>query len=496
VDIIRLVKKPAKRGEGEASDLTTAVRGEAYAEAIPIAVARWGKTRAPSLAALVDRLAARAPGAAPEIVTYDFAASKLSDAEDVVAVSARLKPDPRVAAKLTAMLLAPPFTSLGSRGLWTPLLEALGDRHADPRTIDALAPVAGEYTRVFGATKMGEQMQRGVRKLLDELRKRFVDVTHDDEATALLKTMPADPPKPAGKPTNGDDLLAAIYANPDDDQSRLVYADWLLERGDPRGEFIALQVRRHRGEAVSEEDEKREAQLVKKHMKDWLGPIYGVTRKDNNVFARGFLEECVFQPRNPASALAADQPGWATVRDLEVSNGGTNDSGESVLARPAMRHMRILRHCDGPLLEAILEQPDFELEELHLAWFGSRRRGYDENEPWERLLAGKGLPRLKRLVLGHEIYLELSRFRELVTSPLVERLDLLALSSLWDRVLEPVTELMRSLRLPAKFELRVGDPMLHEQARWHLPPEVELERRSRPPKLVMRRGASGAYEKA
>jgi uncharacterized protein (TIGR02996 family) len=37
------------------------------------------------------------------------------------------------------------------------------------------------------------------------------------------------------------DLIAAILAAPDDDAPRLVYADWLLERGDPRGELIVVQ---------------------------------------------------------------------------------------------------------------------------------------------------------------------------------------------------------------------------------------------------------------
>lgn len=36
-------------------------------------------------------------------------------------------------------------------------------------------------------------------------------------------------------------FLVAIRASPDDDAPRLVYADWLEERGDVRGEFIAIQ---------------------------------------------------------------------------------------------------------------------------------------------------------------------------------------------------------------------------------------------------------------
>src|SRR5271170_4452357 len=38
------------------------------------------------------------------------------------------------------------------------------------------------------------------------------------------------------------DFLAAIRASPYDDALRLVYADWLEERGDPRGEFLRLEL--------------------------------------------------------------------------------------------------------------------------------------------------------------------------------------------------------------------------------------------------------------
>jgi uncharacterized protein (TIGR02996 family) len=37
------------------------------------------------------------------------------------------------------------------------------------------------------------------------------------------------------------EMLAVIRADPDDDQARLVYADWLSERGDERGELLVLE---------------------------------------------------------------------------------------------------------------------------------------------------------------------------------------------------------------------------------------------------------------
>src|SRR5205807_10301364 len=36
-------------------------------------------------------------------------------------------------------------------------------------------------------------------------------------------------------------FLQAILDDPDDDMLRLIYADWLEERGDPRAEFIRVQ---------------------------------------------------------------------------------------------------------------------------------------------------------------------------------------------------------------------------------------------------------------
>jgi uncharacterized protein (TIGR02996 family) len=41
--------------------------------------------------------------------------------------------------------------------------------------------------------------------------------------------------------THGDAFLQAVLAEPDDDAPRLIFADWLEERGDPRGAFIRLQ---------------------------------------------------------------------------------------------------------------------------------------------------------------------------------------------------------------------------------------------------------------
>ena len=42
--------------------------------------------------------------------------------------------------------------------------------------------------------------------------------------------------------TEAEAFLQRIRAFPDDDAPRLVFADWLDEQGDPRGEFIRVQI--------------------------------------------------------------------------------------------------------------------------------------------------------------------------------------------------------------------------------------------------------------
>src|SRR5206468_7966092 len=73
-------------------------------------------------------------------------------------------------------------------------------------------------------------------------------------------------------------FIQAIIADPDDDAPRLIYADWLDERGDPRGEFIRVQC------ALARMDEwdprrwdlkRREQDLLAAHKRAWLGTIAG-----------------------------------------------------------------------------------------------------------------------------------------------------------------------------------------------------------------------------
>jgi uncharacterized protein (TIGR02996 family) len=71
-------------------------------------------------------------------------------------------------------------------------------------------------------------------------------------------------------------FLAAILESPDDDSTKLVYADWLEERGDPRGEYLRLMVQARRQRAVTPEQRRHQklstqlAALRTRQAEDWL----------------------------------------------------------------------------------------------------------------------------------------------------------------------------------------------------------------------------------
>lgn len=77
----------------------------------------------------------------------------------------------------------------------------------------------------------------------------------------------------------------------DDDAERLVEADALLAKGDPRGELIIVQCELARGgfdRAHGQKLRKRERELLL-HADEWLAPLRGIATTP--IFRRGFVDE-------------------------------------------------------------------------------------------------------------------------------------------------------------------------------------------------------------
>ncbi len=138
-------------------------------------------------------------------------------------------------------------------------------------------------------------------------------------------------------------LVAAIAADPDDDAPRIVYADWLQQIGDPRGELIAVQCALARGHTP--ELAERERELLERYEADWLARA-GLTIGEGQL-ARGLIERVDASAARVAAAIdrLVELPSLRSLRTT-VDGGGS----EADLLRIAER----LRHRMPAALEHVM----------------------------------------------------------------------------------------------------------------------------------------------
>ncbi|MGV3620687.1 MAG: TIGR02996 domain-containing protein, partial [Archangium sp.] len=137
--------------------------------------------------------------------------------------------------------------------------------------------------------------------------------------------------------TREDEFLQRIAEQPDSKELRLVFADWLQEHGDPRGEVIALF---ERGELLLSE-RRRIARATALHSHNWLGPLSGVADLHRTRFIGGFVVELVCHGGRPADAWSRliDEPRLATVRSFGLPPRQSPASLEPLLASKVWRSL-------------------------------------------------------------------------------------------------------------------------------------------------------------
>jgi uncharacterized protein (TIGR02996 family) len=133
-----------------------------------------------------------------------------------------------------------------------------------------------------------------------------------------------------------DALWATHVANPGDLAHRAVLADALQTSGDPRGEFIALQLHPDPDATTK----KRIAELLAAHADAWTGPIPLVS-KSARRFERGFLVKLSCRGAGRELTASYDRSEWVTIEDLFI------DGANTVLAQ-IVRRMPLLRRLATP----------------------------------------------------------------------------------------------------------------------------------------------------
>jgi uncharacterized protein (TIGR02996 family) len=266
--------------------------------------------------------------------------------------------------------------------------------------------------------------------------------------------------------TDDESRLAAIYAAPDDDAPRAVYADALQERGDPRGEFISLQLAHARGVFTSE-SLSRERALRREHGDSWLGTLARCFSSPR--FERGFL--CGGEPGD-LTQPAFEAPAWKLITTLIRPIHRLFEPPELALFDEPRVRLRCVRRVVDRELPALLEKPAARhLVELELVSLSK-----------EVLEACKALPALRALSVPS---LSESSAAMLLDSGVLERLSRLELNAF--RGWEPIQRVMTALARQSG-PLRVVECRLEERSEL-LDWRIRFERDTAPGPFTRLKGA-------
>jgi uncharacterized protein (TIGR02996 family) len=248
---------------------------------------------------------------------------------------------------------------------------------------------------------------------------------------------------PAARPAGGslrEALEAALVENPDDLAAHAAYADHLQEEGDPRGEFIQVQLELEDESKTAAQRKKlaqREAALLEAHAKEWLGDLaphlLAPEKKEKEwsdptyryQFRRGWLdtlEATNYQvdftrvlAHAPQTRLLRclylneegyQEPGTYEVGDDSIPEGSYNPALWALTRSPYLGNVRVLRygetvndderyfncHMSGePVLALVKLMP--RLEVLHLL---------THNLDSTQLFGLRTLTHLRELLVYHE----------------------------------------------------------------------------------------------
>jgi uncharacterized protein (TIGR02996 family) len=201
-----------------------------------------------------------------------------------------------------------------------------------------------------------------------------------------------------------EELRRAVVEDPDDDAPRLVYADWLLERGDPRGEWIRLQC----------------AGLQTPGWQELAGEL--ATWVTERGVRRGFVESLTM----PLGHLVERFAGLLRrhpIRELDVRDAALIDEHLRALAAMPLGRIRSLVVGRTPemarpvgLALAPLAGASFgDLRQLRFEYVGLSARD------WEHLFGELDAPLLEEVHL-YAIRSSASLYRALATNPRLARL--------------------------------------------------------------------------
>lgn len=344
-----------------------ATRAEPLCELIDAITERLGphptliaKTKRATMLAFADAVRAKQVAGLGEVLVASFAEGQARDIKPCLDELRSVPADPRIEVALLRGFEAVThwperlYAGRACESKWAHL-DKLLQTHARIGTGERLKTMALQV-RSASVRAPSDDMTRAMVALVDRLartakaleNKRFEPAPCD--MRDLLALCAEAPAKKAGKPrgeATEAELLAAIIAAPEDDTRRAVYADFLQQRGDVRGEFIALQL------SNTPAATKRANALYEKHSAALLGALAAHVNRDQVAFERGFLAVVQLKATKQYDVeRAVSSPDWALVRAVTFARGSAFSASMQRVTEArgvTAAGLKSLRRLPGPL---------------------------------------------------------------------------------------------------------------------------------------------------
>lgn len=378
------VSRTAPIGDGTTEPLIDALARGDERQALLLALDAWRRRRLPRLAAVVEWLSARLGPVEP--VHAQRAWCDLAKARDAFALpgllatltaatfssaEARVRAlagweDPRITTAFLGVLSAPRYRSSGANWFYERFYAVL-EAQRDPRAAPRLRGLAERYHEVV-TNSYGPRMARDMRAVAERLEASAPGVEVDAATGAWLdevernfaaelagaRRAKREEDERAGRAATWE---ARVAERPDDDDLRQVWADVLVELGDPRGELLNFQLMERRGGLSAAQLE--QLRLVQSRHRDrLLGTI--APKVVNAVFDRGVAVHVELGRGFGVPSL--DEPGWRFVRGVTLpAECWETEAWAAALAR--LPRVDALMRVDPRIITRLLEsRPGLELE--------------------------------------------------------------------------------------------------------------------------------------
>lgn len=255
-------------------------------------------------------------------------------------------------------------------------------------------------------------------------------------------------------PKDERSFLEFIGERPTDEARIALFQDWLIERGDPRGEFMALQ---RAGTALTPKDTRRLAALQKKYEKTWLGSFAPAMEKGSARFVAGLPRGVSVIAWKPSDVPLHDDPVLPLLEHFSLE-GGTNLPLAKVFDAP-WRSLTSLHAADFIWLamnEALLPR---------LTSVGIIESGADL-EDRVQILSSPKLNAVRHLTLDGFAHLKVERVQAILKSRPLESLTVRTMEpAMWAALagqvplLRVAPERLQYSNIRLTFEFAKGKPM-------------------------------------